>query len=1012
MIIRRNMASLRTFRESGRTQTALTKNLEKLSSGLQINRAGDDAAGLAISEKMRAEITEMNRCQNNVTEGLDLARTADGALEEINDMLCRARGLCVEAANGTYSEQEKAAISDELNQLFSEIDRITASSKHNSIPLFRGDISEHYHDVYDEIYNELGPSQVEKWGTMEFVQEKEFDPAQPAIPAKAAFKLDADIDLNKCETLEGKSITIDRSVYYFTSNPDQALSSSSTYHVIDLTNYTSAKTALEALGAYSGIEKISVDDADRTVTVEASLSNLIAPVYADGKTTNYNIPGGDGESKNGTSIQNTAGNQILQQVDGKGVTNNLPVYSSSEGSFSLSNITGPLTADQAKYLNENTFYIVVNYSAYSVKLKDFTQGMSKDDAGAKLADLVSAYLNGSASIDGAAVYNSSSGSLDVTLTKPGGPVYAYMYEYKPSNSSKTEYDPNGAWTSASLGVTVQQKSPATAETGAVIQITIPQVPSSPFSFQLGSTDHLYYNKNTNPLTTPGYPSTSYSYPGSSRTNHETSAIGNVQGDVINRVTAYVKGLSGVSDVTVSGNVITVQGWPGQTPSVPVSGSQVTVKPYKSTQTSSDPHEYVLSSNGSSSYFAQEVKVSFELPNNINDLAGRGFSLDGNSYRFEFVSGSGAGLDGNYTDIDLQKCATASDLANEVQTKLGSNYSVITDNSKLVITATRNAYSPYKVSDGTEGIVDGDAVAFSGGANVGHSQTTLDFSSINADNLDTLLGKGFRIHCATCEGEYINVFFCWENDGTMPEKFSRLDESTGEMRTIHNIPVELSKVTSGDKIVESIVNQVRPSLTHYTDVAIGDPPTTLIAMEKRVGKVEFNGVSYLGHIESGMETNFTYSVEYVRKPDLPEDGSVKLYTADVQIYAGSTPETQYIPVHLPYIDLEWLRLNPPDTVDLNAEGQDAADWLARVDRANIAISDARGTLGADYNRLERAFKALAEADEQLTDAESRIRDADMANLMMENTKLQILSQSQRSILAQANAQPQQILKLLA
>ena len=137
MIIRTNMSSLRSFRESRKTNQALQKNLAKLSSGLQINCAGDDAAGLSISEKMRAKITELDRCQDNVSEGLTLAKTADAALAEINDMLCRAHFLCVEAENGTYSEQERAAISDELNQLFSEIDRISSSSHYNAIPLFR-----------------------------------------------------------------------------------------------------------------------------------------------------------------------------------------------------------------------------------------------------------------------------------------------------------------------------------------------------------------------------------------------------------------------------------------------------------------------------------------------------------------------------------------------------------------------------------------------------------------------------------------------------------------------------------------------------------------------------------------------------------------------------------------------------------------------------------------------------------------------------------------------------------
>ncbi len=86
-------------------------------------------------------------------------------------------------------------------------------------------------------------------------------------------------------------------------------------------------------------------------------------------------------------------------------------------------------------------------------------------------------------------------------------------------------------------------------------------------------------------------------------------------------------------------------------------------------------------------------------------------------------------------------------------------------------------------------------------------------------------------------------------------------------------------------------------------------------------------------------------------------------------------------------------------------------MGRVDKANIAIADARGTIGADYNRLEHASQDIGQANIQLTEAESRIRDADMAELMMENVKLQILSQAQQSMMAQANQVPQGVLQLL-
>ena len=282
-------------------------------------------------------------------------------------------------------------------------------------------------------------------------------------------------------------------------------------------------------------------------------------------------------------------------------------------------------------------------------------------------------------------------------------------------------------------------------------------------------------------------------------------------------------------------------------------------------------------------------------------------------------------------------------------------------------------------------------------------------------METLLGKGFRINCATCAGEYINVFFCFVNDGTVPLKFERLDEETGEIRTIHNIPVELSKITSGDKIVEDIVRQVSPSLNHYTAVEVGEPPTTLIARDKRRGEIkDFNDPNkfYIGKVQTGVESNFVYDTFENEDLILPGgENSVGFHNSEVKIFVGSEPEPQFIPIHLPYLDLTYLRLNPPEVVDLNDPEQDATDWLTRVDDANMAIASARGILGADYNRLEYSFNELASYEENLTSSESLIRDTNIAHEMMNQVKLEILTQAQQAMLSQANVLPQQVLQLL-
>ena len=141
MIIQHNISALNSYNKLAGNNKALSKNLEKLSSGYKINRAADDAAGLAISEKMRAQITGMNRAQQNSKDGISLVQTAEGALTEVHSMLNRMVDLTTQASNGVYTAAEKTKIKDELEQLESEIDRIADATNFNGIKLLDGSLS-------------------------------------------------------------------------------------------------------------------------------------------------------------------------------------------------------------------------------------------------------------------------------------------------------------------------------------------------------------------------------------------------------------------------------------------------------------------------------------------------------------------------------------------------------------------------------------------------------------------------------------------------------------------------------------------------------------------------------------------------------------------------------------------------------------------------------------------------------------------------------------------------------
>ena len=136
MIVQHNMSALNTNRQLGITNSSLAKSTEKLSSGYRINRAGDDAAGLSISEKMRGQIRGLEQGSTNAQDGISLIQTAEGALNEVHSILQRMRELAVQGANDTNVTEDRWSIYEEMSQLASEINRIGCTTEFNTMKLF------------------------------------------------------------------------------------------------------------------------------------------------------------------------------------------------------------------------------------------------------------------------------------------------------------------------------------------------------------------------------------------------------------------------------------------------------------------------------------------------------------------------------------------------------------------------------------------------------------------------------------------------------------------------------------------------------------------------------------------------------------------------------------------------------------------------------------------------------------------------------------------------------------
>ena len=138
MIINHNMSAMFAQRTQGVTTVAVGKNIEKLSSGYRINRAGDDASGLAVSEKMRSQTRGLNQASANASNGINFIQVAEAFLQETTDIMQRIRELAVQASNGIYSAEDRMQIQVEVSQLVAEVDRIASSAQFNGMNMLTG----------------------------------------------------------------------------------------------------------------------------------------------------------------------------------------------------------------------------------------------------------------------------------------------------------------------------------------------------------------------------------------------------------------------------------------------------------------------------------------------------------------------------------------------------------------------------------------------------------------------------------------------------------------------------------------------------------------------------------------------------------------------------------------------------------------------------------------------------------------------------------------------------------
>ena len=281
MVVQHNLTAMNANRMLGLTTGAQAKSTEKLSSGYRINRAADDAAGLSISEKMRRQIRGLDQASTNADDGISAVQTAEGALNEVQDMLQRMNELAVQAANGTNSENDRAYIQSEIEQLTTEIDRVAETTKFNETYLLKG-------DGVGGKYVDLGTTTASTgaFGTVD---------DQAGDVTGETYKTDRDVVMTVKNTADfskdsTETITIGGASYALKDYKDiddlaAAISSNEKINSVDIT-YANDKGA-EATSA-SGTATFSLTHTNKSTTVSGDVTFKVASTYT-GATQDQNV---------------------------------------------------------------------------------------------------------------------------------------------------------------------------------------------------------------------------------------------------------------------------------------------------------------------------------------------------------------------------------------------------------------------------------------------------------------------------------------------------------------------------------------------------------------------------------------------------------------------------------------------------------------------------------------------------------------------------------------------------
>lgn len=1022
LTIYQNVMSLNTQRYLGQTQNQLSKSLERLSSGLRINHAADDASGLAISEKLRGQITGLKRASMNAQDGISMLQTAEGALGEVSSMLQRMRELAVQAANGTYTSNDRIELQKEVDQLKDEINRISTSTEFNTKKLLNGD------------------------GT--------------ALWSSSSEKIKAII---RDDVAEG-NYKIELST----------LPGQNQIHKTDIMTVANAN-----ISSIEG-QKSNIYDAAFGGTMTAAVVEITDPDATMTAAAESKVAGQFGSNFEATGVTGTAaqsGYFIIEAADGTfdaaGPTNgtfNVTFVNAKTGEkATLSGVTGTAAANSVTFaetdLEGNAAFLAA------------TGGMS--------ADLVVALSTGSTMAQGDKIFLTNSGAIDnvvhdanlgggvLQLTSVNGvhgndgPTISYGADQLTNRDGDTDTNVNvthvnfneedGTYTIGNINLTfVADEKGTTPTSGTVItkakeSITlISATITNPGSIRDAYAEGVT-SASVTVISASGAPTTA----AGTAQLFKTTAVSTVDGGAVTveDLTAATVGgyyvIEALSDVNVSAAASAIS---FKVTFIDAATGEESIQTVNATVTDDGgANDETIALAGLT------VGGSPTLTLNLGDLGANGIRLGMGSKFFVTANGqvptNDAGI--SYTDDAGKNSArVAYDPADLSTGEPVEVHNVVFDPATGEYTRNSIELEFNKgatIVTGTTQITFNE-VRFGGedGGGIARLNTKLKDISVftDADGNNVFLNK----QELTIWGNGKNATIYLEGDDTVAEFEKKLEaaiiklgmgsesadvnkhlvdyvtesaaDPNGGNKSVAGTFIIQTALTgeqgeisfSGDeRLINALsLNEIQEAANNTTTVTVKDAHTGILVGTDETGDDRvygiIEGVEIVLDSRAGVTETWNKDLQKIEFSINLTDASKEHFlhivdnSTDLQIGAN---QGQAISVSIPQLDVVGLGI---ENVTLVSQ-KNAQRAIPDIDAALSKVVTVRATIGAQINRLEYTITNLDTARENMTAAESRIRDLDVADEMATFTRYQILSQSGTAMLAQANQIPQMALQLL-